>query len=279
MNILPTRPQKLKLTTDPTRAIVVFLTLSYVSYLTADILTGDSESYYSKALKYVCILGCFALTRLNARNAPDERDQGYLQAALFFVCIADFLIGILGLFIPGIAVFLVVQLILIVRHSRAFAWNRAEIRTLLTVFLPATGIFIYLAPTFQAAGLLFPVVVYAAVLVTGLWMALGVGRRGFYPPATAGLITVGMVLFFLTDVCVGVYNAMGTSEGPVFFHYTMSLRELGGDGLIRPRDVNVPFTLRGVVGILVWVFYLPGILALALSGRGGRFAEGRPGRK
>ena len=76
--------------------ITVFLASFYASFLTADILTGDSDNLYSKALKYCCILLCFLLTIIIGQDGHDFLDTWLLRIALFFTAIADFAIWFNG---------------------------------------------------------------------------------------------------------------------------------------------------------------------------------------
>src|SRR5437868_7010396 len=91
--------------------VTVVLAGLYSSFLTADIITGDSDNPYSKVVKFVCILLCFSLTLAIGMHGHDRRDTNLLRLALFLTVIADLVIGIMGHFMIGIGVFLLVQIV------------------------------------------------------------------------------------------------------------------------------------------------------------------------
>lgn len=225
----------------PRRLFVFLATLLlgglYFSFLAADILTGDPFHPFSRIAKYLSILLCFGLTlAISPESGHDRRDIWTLRLAFFLTIIADFAIGILGYFVAGIAVFFLVQLVYIVRHSQGFVWNRREVISGLLTLGCVAGLFFHLYPGLVNAGLFWPVLLYALVLAASLWLAIGTVWRDFFPPRISFFIAGGMLLFFLCDLNVGLGAVLPDGE------------------------------LRSVVRILVWFFYLPAQLLLALSG-------------
>lgn len=246
-------------------AVTILLVALYASFLTADILTGDSDNPYSKIAKYICILLCFVLTLAIGKNGHDRRDTRLLQAALFLTACADFTIGILGQFIAGIGVFILVHLVYIVRHARGFTWNKKEIVSASITYGFIALVFLLLRETLSAAGLFWPALVYALILSTSLWLAIGTIWRKFYPRTLDWFIAGGMLAFFLCDVNVGLFNAF-KKDGMTLFYSLLAIRgEVVGTGS-SPVAVEIPYTLRSLIGILVWFFYLPAQFLLSLSG-------------
>jgi hypothetical protein len=123
---------------------------------------------------------------------------------------------------------------------------------------------------------------YAAALGTSLWLATGTLWRKFYPRTTDWLLVIGMWCFFFCDVNVAFFNALG--EGKPLFHGAfpilgtpigtptgtapgLATTVAAPTGAGAPSvGLLVPYTLRDIVGTLVWLFYLPAQLLLALSG-------------
>ncbi|MBE7440543.1 MAG: hypothetical protein HS115_18980 [Spirochaetales bacterium] len=203
----------------------------YISFLTADIWTGDPFNLFSRIIKYLSILLCLSLTLSFGQEGHDRRDKTTLRVAFMLTAIADLVIGISGYFVAGVSVFFLVQLVYILRHSRGFVWNRNEIISGLIVLAVVGAIFFYIHPGLLEKGLFWPVLVYSLALGTSLWLALGTMWRKFFPRPASFFIAAGMLAFFLCDL------SLGLSSGP--------------DSRAR---------------ILVWFFYLPAQLLLALSG-------------
>lgn len=78
--------------------------------------------------------------------------------------------------------------------------------------------------------------IYASLLTTSLYSSVSTITRGKYSQKTSWIIALGMFLFFMCDLNVGIYNIVA-----------------GG---------NIKFFL----GFLIWLFYLPSQLLLTLSG-------------
>lgn len=258
--------------------ILVAIFAGYASFLTADVFTAMFTKNYlnpwSKSVKYACIVMCFVLTLLIGKDGHGERDRRLLQLALGLTCIADLLIGFLDLFVWGVAVFALVQIAFITRHSQQFRWNRKELIGALCVYgLIGTGLVIA-SPVLAKAGLLVPGIIYTLVLATSVWIAIGTLWRGFYRGTVPWLIAVGMVSFFFCDLNVGLSSALERQAQLNFVEYL----EIAGDGaltqdqlamrhtLLQDLKQVVPLWVINAVGILVWYFYLPAQALLVASG-------------
>jgi len=235
--------------------ITLMIVFAYGSFLTADVLTGDSDNFYSKAVKYACVLLCFFLTLLAGRDGHDERDTLLVRIAFFLTCLADLALGIMGHFITGLLIFMYVHVCHCFRNARGFSWNRREIISAVVLLAFAGAIMAAIAPVLAGSDFLPYALLYSAVLAISLWMALGTLWRLFFTGGTARLIALGMVLFFVCDVCVALFYALGDG-GPVLFRGALPFPAV---------NLTVHHTPRSIIGILVWYFYLPAQLLLALS--------------
>lgn len=255
------------------KRLVVFLLLAvqlciYSSFLTTDMITGGSEHPWSRIVKFVSIVLCFGLTLLVGPDGHDRRDVLLIRIALGLTCVADFLIGLAGLFIAGIAVFFFVQLTLILRHSRGFVRRPAEAVAAACVFLPVFSLLAVLAPHLIKSGLMIPVTIYALTLATSLWIAIGTIWRRFYPRTIDWFIVVGMANFFLCDLNVGLYQVLPPDGNELvlrFWHLPAETLRLMPELRDAPAALRVVANAREIVGILVWFFYLPAQLLLTLS--------------
>ncbi len=205
----------------------------FASFLTADILLGTPEGLYSRGVKYTAILLAAAAAQFIGDRGYGTRDRLLLQTALLLTGIADLLIGILGLFKPGIAVFLVVQATYVMRHGRGFQIDRHTLIPAACLYIPTSLLLFLTRANLVEAGFLIPATVYGFTAATSLIVALQSRARGTYDAAGRKLVPLGMLLFFACDVNVGLYHA-----------------GIGGNS----------------TGILVWVFYLPAQVVLICSG-------------
>ena len=261
------------------KRIAVFLILAvllavYSSFITADIFTGNSGNIYSRILKYAAILLCLLLTLLIGKDCHDARDRRLLQAALVLHAIGDFFIGILGMFTVAICVFFFMQIAYIVRHSRGFKINRNEIISGVLILGPLTGVLIAVSPMLIRAGIFIPVLIYSLTLMTSVWIGIGTIWRKFYPRTIDWIITIAMISFFFCDLNVGLYNSLGQGGHALFVNMIGLPTDLArgtvldsqATAIINQVTLIIPYTLRSIIGILVWIFYLPAVLLLSFSG-------------
>jgi len=253
-------------------AILMILLVLYASFITADIFTGDSSNLYSRVLKYVSILLCLILTLVIGNDCHDKRDRMLLQAALALHAVGDLFIGILGMFTAALCVFFFMQIAYITRHSRMFRLDRNEIISGILILGPLTGVLIAVSPMLIKAGIFIPVFVYSLTLMISVWIGIGTIWRKFYPRTIDWIIAIAMVSFFFCDLNVGLYNSLGR-EGHALFVNMLGLPAITGPAAaeqgstaISQVTVMIPYTLRSIIGILVWIFYLPAVLLLSLSG-------------
>lgn len=161
--------------------ILVFFLLAYASFLTWDVVTHGHGSLYTVVLKYGSILLTFFLTLIIGKDDHDLRDRTFLQLAFLFSAIGDFFLIIMNWFFSaqsgtwfmcGMAAFFVTQIMLTIRHSRDFVWNKIEVISAVIIYGFVASIMIYLIPYIETA-LLLPILIYALALTTSLWMGIG----------------------------------------------------------------------------------------------------------
>ncbi len=186
------------------------------------------------------------------KNALCTRDRRLLQAAFVMALCADFCLKILHNYshfldhrsdytLLGICFFMVVQALLIFRHTRVDD-NGRESPWILCI--PFAVMFVanalHLFRIFE--GPTVPIVAtYGAFLICSLVVACKVPKMGYFPEKNARNIKRGMILFFCCDACVGISLATGP-------------------------DHSVQEIVATVANNFVWYFYTPALILLALSG-------------
>ncbi|MCY6356116.1 lysoplasmalogenase family protein [Clostridium sp. ZS2-4] len=211
------------------RIIIVAIILIYINFLMVDLQGGDS-----RMLKYISILLCFILSLFIRDRGNDKRDTRLLHEALFFTISADLNLVILNNFILGVSAFCIVQIIYIIRHSRNIFLNKRDIVLFLIEGIIVSRLVIMLnMRIYEYKELYIIACIYSILLLTSVLMAFGTIKRVFYSKINSYFITIGMILFLLCDINVGLYH-------------------IG--------------KIQYISGILVWLFYLPSQLLLSLSG-------------
>ena len=180
-------------------------------------------------LKYAGILFCFFFSFLIEGK---KRDTYMVRGALFFTVIADlFLLVLTGYVLIGVSVFIIVQLLYGIRLG--LNYRTVNIRLLIFFLFQLIGIFV-----FENYELFFFVVLfYIANLVANVLIAFG--RYKFNE-----IFAVGLLLFLLCDIFVGLNNASD---------YIMITK-----GSIWDVLLNLPIDL-------MWFFYFPSQVLITLS--------------
>ena len=207
--------------------ITIALAAAYAAFLTMDIL-GNSQA--STRIKYACIL-LLTLTAVLRALAKDAGASEKITApALILTAVADWLLLVKASWqtmLPGIAVFLAVQLLYAARLKTTGAYS---LRVTLAVRAAAAaagvlgGIFLTHGSALGIlAGLYFSQLLTSAVLET-----IRPRERCF---------SLGLWLFVCCDICVGLHNLPS----------------------LIPESWWVP------VGFGMWLFYLPSQLLIVFS--------------
>lgn len=218
-------------------SLMLFVTL-YVFLLSLDLF----PRYFflsSDYIKYFCILLCFFLSLIIGNHNLHEKDLRLLQLGLFLTCLADLCLIILNCFTLGIALFCLVQITYSVRYK---PYN--SLLTLKHLALIFTSIFtIYLIINFTLMKLDILIVFalfYATCLITSVSRAL----KNKYPKPNKYMVAWGMIFFLLCDINVALRNAT------ILFSLPQSFTTL----------------TYGLSTVLIFIFYLPSQLLLAISG-------------
>jgi len=176
------------------------------------------------------------MSLLIGSHGYSKEDKLLVQLARLFTLIADYFLVISSNYTMGIFFFSLVQITYIIRHS---IMEDKKYKNLMFFIVALTIALITLLnielPSFEK-DLIVLALIYASLLTTSLYCAVSTISRGKYFKKSSWIIALGMVLFFMCDLNVGLYNIVG--EG------------------------NVKFFL----GFLIWLFYLPSQLLLTLSG-------------
>lgn len=203
----------------------------------------NNLSYFQHIIKFaVTILAAF-LTLLIGSHAVSRQDRALLQKAFVFAILADFSIKILPnwAILPfkidyrllGVCFFIIVQVILIIRHSKRSATDKSLPKVLyVSALIFAINVVLALTKTIPiSTGI---IVSYIGVLIPSVFIAWKVPKKGLFPKKNAQMIRWGMILFLLCDIHVGVSSFNG----------------------------SISFIAHN----FVWVFYTPALVLLALSG-------------
>ena len=234
------------------RSLIIVIAILAISFLAMDWIVfyrcGAVEqcivagSDYQNITKFAVTAITTLIAFFVGGNGLDSKDKKFLQAAFAFILCADFCMKIMtdGT-IPGICLFMVVQSLFIFRHTRR---SKSDNRFPRILFIPlgavllAVSLFllgIFNSPTLPT------VAAYGAFIFCSLLVACTVATKGYFPAKNAKLIKWGMILFFCCDICVGVSGATGA-------------------------DHSMQEAIATIAHNLVWVFYTPALVLLALSG-------------
>ena len=205
------------------RATLLFLVLEgalYAAFLAMDLAGLGGLSIWPK---YAGILLCLAFACLAAVRGGDR----LIPCALACTALADLFLLVLNRYYPlGVAIFLVVQTLYLLRLRRYGADSALWLRA---------GLALILALAVYGLGLLSPlnllVCLYFSQLLSNTCLAWTVKGR------SQRLFALGLTLFVGCDVCVGLFNLSGL----------------------------VPDALYHFARVGMWLFYLPSQVLIALS--------------
>lgn len=213
------------------KTLIFLILVLYIIFLYMD--------FYNKRLfissnnaKFISILLCFIIAILDGISKGITRDISLLQGGLFLTLIADYIFLIYNKGFPiAIGLFIVVQILYIIRYSRGKTLPKFIF--LIISFLIISTIHLYINLFIREVDIIIPMAVfYGICLLLSLRESIIAYKNNVYPSPNRELILIGMILFLLCDINVGLYNIL---KGPFIF---------------------------------IWLFYLPSQLLLALSGYG-----------
>ena len=218
--------------------LIIFLII-YIFLLSLDLF----PRYFfvsSDYINYFCILLCFFMSLLIGKNNLKKKDLRLLQLGLFLTCLADLCLIIFDFATLGVALFCLVQITYSIRYkktSTGFILKRFALIfvSILSLYLVINFIFVPLDI------LLVFSLFYAVCLITSVIFAL----KNKYQRPNKYMVAFGMVLFLLCDINVALRNVTSLVSLPEIF-------------------TQVTYKIST---ILIFVFYLPSQLLLALSGK------------
>lgn len=222
--------------------ILITILLLYISFLAID-LNSLYKNNISDKLKYISILLCFILSLLIHEDGLSFRDALLLQLGLLFTSLADLFFLILNSCTLGVVTFCLVQIIYCIRYLPKKVYS--TIIGFITFIVVTAISFLVLSLFSKAIMVLFMVaLIYAVCLITSLIRAIKACKRREFPSPNRYMIVVGMVLFALCDINVGLsYLASELMEKWLF--------------LDKWEDIFC---------FLVWFFYVPSQVLLGWSG-------------
>ena len=178
----------------------------------------------------ILFLAVFVIVSLSfsyRRYAAGRRDAYLLRAGLLCTLSADFCMLVIYNNVIGLLFFICVQVIYFFRYLSGSPRAAVLIPCLLCVYAALAYLTRLTLESRLAA-------VYACALLTGASAAFI--RRKAYPKPNRAIIPLGMLLFALCDINVGLINVLPDGAG------------------------------RSAANILIWVFYLPSQILLSASG-------------
>ena len=180
---------------------------------------------FTPSVKFAFIGGCLLVALLSGARRWNTRDWLWLVAALSFTLLSDYFLILRHEHLFGVAAFCFVHICYIFRAVK-FKKN----------FLAPIFIFVIIWASALAFGSVIVLAgLYAALFAVNIYVNFKETRR---PKLNHRLVTAGLVLFALCDICVMLVNL--------------------------PRYANVTQDFSAAFP-LIWVFYLPSQALLAVS--------------
>jgi len=182
--------------------------------------------------KFIFIVVCFMVALGTYFFCKNKRDWFWLALALGFTVVADYFLVLHDWHLPGIAVFCFAHLAYISRAVRGGCQENCPLANwwiavwVVALVVIAVVAFIWLDGIFVVTAL------YALLFITNIIISAR------YLKHNRKLTITGLLLFAACDICVLIFNL------PVY--------------------IGAPGWLRGVFP-LIWVFYLPSQVLLAVS--------------
>jgi len=191
----------------------------------------------------LCFLLSILSTKYSFADRVNYRDILLLRLAMFITVIADLCLVIFDFYILGVVFFSLVQIAYSVRHTTKNV--RVTIINFFVVFLCIVFLYMMASLFIKEINILLPIsLFYFICLIISVNKAIKVWKNNLYPFPSKYMIVFGMILFLLCDLCVALSNAT------VLF-------PLAGNSMIRLQEIS---------SFLIWFFYLPSQVLLALSG-------------
>lgn len=235
-----------------TKIVVIIVLILYVLFLYMDFY-NVKILIASKYIKYLCILLCFFLSIISTRGLlggtekylVNRRDIRLLQVAMFITVISDLCLVIFNFYILGVTLFSIVQITYGVRYSTKK--TKVTLKNFIIVFLSMLLLYSIVNLFMVAVSVLVPIALfYLICLLNSVIKAISAFKNNIYYSPSKYTIVLGMLLFLLCDTCVAI----------------------SGITVILPLTNYFMSRINQIANSLIWLFYLPSQLLLALSGGG-----------
>lgn len=219
---------------------ILFLYMDFYNIKT--IITSDS-------IKYLCILLCFFLSMISTKKAHIDKvndvDMQLLKLGMLITIIADLCLVILDFYVLGVIFFTLVQITYCVRYT--YKNIKVTIINLFAIFLFIVFAYVIVILFIEKTNILLPIsLFYVICLLSSVIKAIKASNSNIYTSKSKHMIVFGMVLFLLCDTCVAFSNIT----------------------ILFPLSGYIITIFQQISYFLIWVFYLPSQLLLALSGSG-----------
>lgn len=233
---------------------IVLQAILYAAFMTLDIRgTAGSLSSY---IKYTVIILCFCYAVLYAGKGiifiPENKRELWIRRllvlALFFTVISDLFLLLLDYYLFGVITFIPVQLLYGLRLKLIDAkgnYNLRIFKQIITQLLITGVIMAFLTGLRTEINLLLIVTVfYFICIVTNVIHAIRLAAT-IKRDRSILFFALGMLLFLLCDINVGLFNM--------------------GGFLALPENIYNP--IYEAASILMWTFYAPSQVLITLSGQ------------
>ncbi|MBN2443435.1 MAG: hypothetical protein JXJ04_18885 [Spirochaetales bacterium] len=240
-----------------------FLTFDWTRFFTGT-MTNIKDSNYPRESKWLISLLCFFLVWMSGKNAWNSDDEKRLR--LIFVCIllADTFLVLLSKFDNpvftgiGILIFFCAHILLIIRNTHG-------LKNLFSRWNIISAVIIAAATTLVLTSILYPIlkneillfifgILYLLILSASLWAGWASLNIGYIPTTNCVKIAIGLTCFYLCDISVIFNLATGSPKAmaPKLLFTILTYPAWEG--------------IRYIVHNIVWMFYIPALFLLALSG-------------
>lgn len=237
-----------KVTIEVLFVFVQILLFGY--FLTLDFTNSNID--LSNKIKFCIIILCFCYAAFFIRGAGRSIIL-CLQAGLFFTVISDLFILMMNSYYYGVLTFILVQQLYGIRLLLAQRSDTKEkidsalfrswgIRIILQASIACVGCIILYRLGVVLESLLLATIFYFVCILTNVITSV---KLAFHKPQRKGniIFAIGMFLFLLCDINVGLFNLSGYITMPE----------------------NLYHTIYSFSSILMWTFYAPAQVLIALS--------------
>ncbi len=234
--------------------IILFISVQaicYIAFLSFDF--GNSHIDISNKLKFIMILICFCYV-LFIKNTTDKDILNFMRLASLFTVVSDLNLLLLDHYFYGVVSFVIVQQLYGLRidaadHKNIIMRSKAKVvRTLLIRLVWQIILTMVVCSVLYIAGvnlnaLLFASMIYFISIVTNVIRSLK--TLMIHRQISNLLFALGMVLFLLCDINVGLFNLV--------------------EFIVIPGDLQ--HFIVTYSSILMWMFYAPSQILITVSHR------------